>query len=171
MLLKQAKDTNYYYQIFLQEQRQHDVLSQNLKAISLQLEKSLKNHRQINEQYAHIDEMKNEKNALQDKVNAQKKLIDDIYRYHHDYQEKQSYLQEYQSKQEEFKLLLQRTERLENSVLKDQETINDEARLKMEFELAQKKFQSANERKIKIHELSQFFHGQWEPQRDIVAIT
>ena len=155
MLLKQAKDTNYYYQIFLQEQRQHDVLSQNLKAISLQLEKSLKNHRQINEQYAHIDEMKNEKNALQDKVNAQKKLIDDIYRYHHDYQEKQSYLQEYQSKQEEFKLLLQRTERLENSVLKDQETINDEARLKMEFELAQKKFQSANERKIKIHELSQ----------------
>ena len=155
MLLKQAKDTNYYYQIFLQEQRQHDVLSQNLKAISLQLERSLKNHRQINEQYAHIDEMKNEKNALQDKVNAQKKLIDDIYRYHHDYQEKQSYLQEYQSKQEEFKLLLQRTERLENSVLKDQETINDEARLKMEFELAQKKFQSANERKIKIHELSQ----------------
>ena len=155
MLLKQAKDTNYYYQIFLQEQRQHDVLSQNLKAISLQLDKSLKNHRQINEQYAHIDEMKNEKNALQDKVNAQKKLIDDIYRYHHDYQEKQSYLQEYQSKQEEFKLLLQRTERLENSVLKDQETINDEARLKMEFELAQKKFQSANERKIKIHELSQ----------------
>ena len=155
MLLKQAKDTNYYYQIFLQEQRQHDVLSQNLKAISLQLEKSLKNHRQINEQYAHIDEMKNEKNALQDKVNVQKKLIDDIYRYHHDYQEKQSYLQEYQSKQEEFKLLLQRTERLENSVLKDQETINDEARLKMEFELAQKKFQSANERKIKIHELSQ----------------
>ena len=155
MLLKQAKDTNYYYQIFLQEQRQHDVLSQNLKAISLQLEKSLKNHRQINEQYAHIDEMKNEKNALQDKVNAQKKLIDDIYRYHHDYQEKQSYLQEYQCKQEEFKLLLQRTERLENSVLKDQETINDEARLKMEFELAQKKFQSANERKIKIHELSQ----------------
>ena len=78
MLLKQAKDTNYYYQIFLQEQRQHDVLSQNLKAISLQLERSLKNHRQINEQYAHIDEMKNEKNALQDKVNAQKKLIDDI---------------------------------------------------------------------------------------------
>lgn len=155
MLLKQAKDTNYYYQIFLQEQRQHDVLSQNLKAISLQLDKSLKNHRQINEQYAHIDEMKNEKNALQDKVNAQKKLIDDIYRYHHDYQEKQSYLQEYQSKQEEFKLLLQRTEKLENSVLKDQETINDEARLKMEFELAQKKFQSANERKIKIHELSQ----------------
>lgn len=155
MLLKQAKDTNYYYQIFLQEQRQHDVLSQNLKAISLQLEKSLKNHRQINEQYAHIDEMKNEKNALQDKVSAQKKLIDDIYRYHHDYQEKQSYLQEYQSKQEEFKLLLQRTERLENSVLKDQETINDEARLKMEFELAQKKFQSANERKIKIHEFSQ----------------
>ena len=155
MLLKQAKDTNYYYQIFLQEQRQHDVLSQNLKTISLQLERSLKNHRQIIEQYAHIDEMKNEKNALQDKVNAQKKLIDDIYRYHHDYQEKQSYLQEYQSKQEEFKLLLQRTERLENSVLKDQETINDEARLKMEFELAQKKFQSANERKIKIHELSQ----------------
>lgn len=154
-LLKQARETNYFYQIFTQEQKQNQVLSKNLDVVSLQLENCIKNHRQLNEQYHRIDEMKEQKNALQEKVNVQKMLIDDIYRYHHDYQERQSYLQEYQSKQEEFKLLTAKKDRLENSVLKDQETINDEARLKMEFELAQKQFLSANERKIKIHELSQ----------------
>lgn len=154
-LLKQAKETNYRYQLYVQTQNKNDTLLQSIKTLTLQLKTCQKNYNKINEQYKHIDEMKQQKTQLQEKVNAQKMLIDDIYRYHHDYQERQGYLQEYQSRQAEFKLLTARKERLENSVLKDQETINDEARLKTEFELAQKKFQAANEKKVKIHQLFQ----------------
>ena len=88
-----------------------------------------------------------------------KQMIDDLYRYQHDYEEKQSYLQKYHIMQEEYKLLLQKKDKLEKNIQKDLDTIHSEEQLKTEFELAQQKFKLANDRKIKIHELSQL-HDQ-----------
>ena len=67
--------------------------------------------------------------------------------------------------QEEYKLLLQKKEKLEKNVQKDLETIHSEEQLKTEFELAQQKFKLANDRKIKIHELSQL-HDQLLQEMD-----
>lgn len=153
--LKKVKETNYIYNTYQQERKKTDILENNLKDIEKQITVTLQKHQKISEKYQQINHLKKQKEQLQQKVNETKLLIDNIYRYQYDYQEKQRYLQEYQIMQEEYKLLLTKKERLEKSVQKDIDTINTEERLKTEFELAQQQFKSANERKVKIHELSQ----------------
>lgn len=152
--LKKVKETDYLYHSYLQEKRKLETIEKNLKDIDKQITSHTNKYRKAKENYQEIDNLKAQKEQLQEKVNERKTLIDNIYSYQHDYQEKQTYLQQYQIMQEEYKLLLSKKERLENSVQKDVETINTEEKLNTELELAQQQFELANERKVKIHELS-----------------
>lgn len=153
--LKKVKETDYLYHSYLKEKEKLETLENNLKNIEKKININENKYQATKEKYQHIENLETQKEQLQQKAAQMKILIDNIYRYQHDYQEKQSYLQQYQIMQEEYKLLVSKKERLENSVQKDIDTINTEESLKKEFELAQQRFQKANDRKVKIHELSQ----------------
>lgn len=157
--LKKAKETNYLYRTLIQETKK----LQSLQKQSHEVEKQIQQHDSLFQkslkQYQQIHQLSKQKETLQKQNHELKQMIDDLYRYQHDYEEKQSYLQKYHIMQEEYKLLLQKKDKLEKNIQKDLDTIHSEEQLKTEFELAQQKFKLANDRKIKIHELSQL-HDQ-----------
>lgn len=153
--LKKIKETNYLLKRYQQEQQKTERIVKSIHDLDQEIAVNQKDYIEISKRYQQIDSMKKQKDEWQQQIMEMKILIDDIYRYQHDYQERQRYLQEYQIKQEEYKLLITKKERLENSVQKDMDTVNTEDRLKAEFGIAQQQFKQANERKVKIHELSQ----------------
>lgn len=153
--LKKVKETNYLYQSYCQEKQKNTQLKKQIVFLEKELQQHSLLYANSQKKYDQLEQLNIQKEQLQNKNNDLKLLIDSLYRYQHDYEEKQSYLQQYQIMQEEYKLLLSKKEKLEKNVQKDLETIHNEEKLKTEFELAQQQFKIANDRKIKIHELSQ----------------
>ena len=163
--LKKVKETNYLYRSYQQEEQKQNTLQTQIQDIEKQIQQHDKDYQQSVKNYQKLSPLKKQKENIQNHNHEWKQLIDRLYSYQHDYEEKQSYLQTYRMMQEEYKLLLQKKEKLEKNVQKDLETIHSEEQLKTEFELAQQKFKLANDRKIKIHELSQL-HDQLLQEMD-----
>lgn len=156
-LLKKAKETNYDYLSLKQQETKLKQLK-DTQAQTLQKYQTLEKESQdLEQRYQTISLKQQETQQLFNQIQEQKQLIEAVLQYQHYYQNLQELKQNYHQLDKENTLFITKKEKLQTSIERDIETIQNEKQIETTCKLLQQDYQKINNQKIKIHQLSQYY--------------
>ena len=143
-----------YQQACIQKQEIEHKLS------SLQQQFSL-----LKEEYQKLDEDKHQKDQLFIDIENTKKALEQYQLYQKQRTTFQQQQKQYQALQNDYHDLQLRYEKMENRIGRDQDNVNRLPRLELELEQNEKNVKEINQKRVMIHELSQFY-DEWKSLQD-----
>lgn len=152
--LKKAKDTNYLYQQLKQQENKLKQLKIQENNYQTKYQEIQTKYQTINNQYNQLSNKQKQKDTIQLEIENTKQKISTILQYQHYYQNLQTLKQQHHQLEEEHKLFLKTKEKKQTTIKRDEERINLEKQIETDTKLLQQQYETINNRKIKIHQLS-----------------
>ena len=145
--------TSYQQACFQKQEVEH-------KLSSLQQQFTL-----LKKEYQKLDEDKHQKDQLFIDIDNTKKALEQYQLYQKQRTIYQQQQKQYQALQNDYHDLQLRYEKMENRIGRDQDNVNRLPRLELELEQNEKNVKEINQKRVMIHELSQFY-DEWKSLQD-----
>lgn len=152
---------DYYHhskEQFQQNQQQRDKVTALLKESQNQFQ-------QLQDEYQQLDTYKKQKDALLVEMENTKQALEKFQTYQKLQQQSKKEQKHYQDLKKQETELKERHQKLDNRMQRDQENVNRLPVLELELEQNEKHVKEINQKRVMIHELSQFY-DEWKSLQD-----
>ena len=163
--IAQIKNHQLCIDHYKQSQTNYQQACQQKQSVEQKLLLLQKQFTQLQTQYSKRDDYKQKKDQLFLEIEKTKQALEKYLLYQKQTQQYQQVQKQYQSLQEDYQNLQERYEKLENRIQRDQDNVNRLPVLELELEQNEKNVKEINNKRVMIHELSQFY-DEWKSLQD-----
>lgn len=146
-------------------QEQYQQNTQQRDKVTVLLKESQNHFDQLQDEYQQLDAYKQQKDALLLDIENTKQALEKFQTYQQLQQQSKKEQKQYQSLQNQETALKERHQKLDNRMQRDQENVNRLPLLELELEQNEKHVKDINQKRVMIHELSQFY-DEWKSLQD-----